>query len=105
MEIAQVVGIEGHNPSGHCLIASKLIDSIPLPIAADENLPSSKKQALDQENHSSELTPMPEEISVVCTFVFNTLQDIKRFIFFSAIRIITSQLEFTYVLSKLMRDV
>ncbi|KAK4763658.1 hypothetical protein SAY87_013096 [Trapa incisa] len=45
----QVVGIEGNNPSGHCLIASKIIDSNPLSASADINLPSAKRQALDKE--------------------------------------------------------
>ncbi|KAL6641683.1 hypothetical protein ACP70R_019864 [Stipagrostis hirtigluma subsp. patula] len=47
----QVVGIEGHNPSGHCFVASKLIDSIP--ISVDTQLPSAKKQAVDSENHQN----------------------------------------------------
>ncbi|KAL6905855.1 hypothetical protein ACP4OV_003456 [Aristida adscensionis] len=47
----QVVGIEGHNPSGHCFVASKLIDSIP--ISVDAQLPSAKKQAVDCESHQN----------------------------------------------------
>ncbi|XP_062204477.1 uncharacterized protein LOC133906549 [Phragmites australis] len=47
----QVVGIEGHNPSGHCFVASKLIDSIP--ISVDAQLPSAKKQAVDSESHQN----------------------------------------------------
>ncbi|KAL5760099.1 hypothetical protein ACOSQ2_018937 [Xanthoceras sorbifolium] len=61
----QVVGIEGHNPSGHCLIASKVVDSIPLPVPADVNVHPIKKQALDQEVLSTDLTSRPEEISVI----------------------------------------
>ncbi|XWS34618.1 hypothetical protein CRYUN_Cryun21dG0053400 [Craigia yunnanensis] len=61
----QVVGIKGHNPSGHYLIASELVDSVPLSIAADTNLPPAKKLALDEEiqatNFSCELT----EITVI----------------------------------------
>ncbi|KAK7312005.1 hypothetical protein RJT34_10532 [Clitoria ternatea] len=45
----QVVGIGGHNPSGHCFVASKLVDFIPTSIA-DEDLNPAKKQAIDQEN-------------------------------------------------------
>ncbi|KAG9446635.1 hypothetical protein H6P81_012763 [Aristolochia fimbriata] len=45
----QVIGIEGHNPSGHCLIASKVVDSLPLPTSMDEGLPPLKKQAMDME--------------------------------------------------------
>ncbi|KAJ0037797.1 hypothetical protein Pint_23659 [Pistacia integerrima] len=62
----QVVGVEGHNPSGHCFTASKLVDYIPLPAAVDVNLHPAKKQALDQETHSTELTSKAEEISMVC---------------------------------------
>lgn len=61
----QVVGIEGHNPSGHCLIASKLVDSFPLSIAADVNLHPAKKQALDQEIQSTDLSHKQEELSVI----------------------------------------
>ncbi|KAF6165351.1 hypothetical protein GIB67_018795, partial [Kingdonia uniflora] len=38
----KVVGIEGHNPSGHCLIVSKVVDSIPLSVSSDLELPPSK---------------------------------------------------------------
>ncbi|CAL4911022.1 unnamed protein product [Urochloa decumbens] len=47
----QVVGIEGHNPSGHCFVASKLIDLIP--VSVDTQLPTAKKQAVDNESHQS----------------------------------------------------
>ncbi|XP_073012947.1 uncharacterized protein [Typha latifolia] len=46
----QAVGIEGHNPSGHCFIASKLVDSIPISVEAD--LPPNKKPAVAQESQS-----------------------------------------------------
>ncbi|KAI7997250.1 DNA polymerase alpha subunit B [Camellia lanceoleosa] len=45
----QVVGVEGHNPSGHCLTASKIIDYTPLSGSADENPHPTKKQVVDQE--------------------------------------------------------
>ncbi|XLR00229.1 hypothetical protein S83_066427, partial [Arachis hypogaea] len=45
----QVVGIEGHNPSGHCLVASKLVDSIPpTSVADDKDLNPAKKLAIDK---------------------------------------------------------
>ena len=44
-----MVGIEGHNPSGHCFVASKLIDLIP--VSVDAQLPSAKKQAVDNGSH------------------------------------------------------
>ncbi|XP_011086737.1 DNA polymerase alpha subunit B [Sesamum indicum] len=48
----QVVAVEGHNPSGHCLIASKIIDYVPLSVTSSEEHPS-KRQAMD---HSLQLT-------------------------------------------------
>lgn len=47
----QVIGVEGHNPSGHCLMASKIIENLPIPL--DGALPSAKKQAIDPEQKSS----------------------------------------------------
>ncbi|KAL7093886.1 hypothetical protein ACP275_11G067200 [Erythranthe tilingii] len=51
----QVVGIEGHNPSGHCLIASKIIDSVPSSITSTEQQPP-KRQALDHVIQSSKVS-------------------------------------------------
>ncbi|XP_020571946.1 DNA polymerase alpha subunit B [Phalaenopsis equestris] len=50
----QVIGIEGHNPSGHCLMASKVIENLPL--APDVGLPPAKKQAMDHEQNVSSIT-------------------------------------------------
>ncbi|KAG2702656.1 hypothetical protein I3843_06G093400 [Carya illinoinensis] len=61
----QVVGIEGHNPSGHCLIASKLVDSIPLSVTADVNFRPTKKQALDQEIQFTDLSCIKAQLSVI----------------------------------------
>lgn len=61
-----MVGIEGNNPSGHCLIASKIIDSIPLSVPADVSLHSAKRQALDKENQLTDPSSTDEELSVVC---------------------------------------
>uniref|UniRef100_A0A0D9XY55 DNA polymerase alpha subunit B n=1 Tax=Leersia perrieri TaxID=77586 RepID=A0A0D9XY55_9ORYZ len=53
---SEVVGIQGHNPSGHCFVVSKLIDSIPNSV--DSQLPCAKKQAVESEGHqSSEILP------------------------------------------------
>ncbi|KAK7306232.1 hypothetical protein VNO77_44158 [Canavalia gladiata] len=60
----QVVGIGGHNPSGHCFVASKLVDSIPTSIA-DEALNPAKKQAIDKENQSIDLLCKPRELSMI----------------------------------------
>lgn len=66
-----MVGIEGHNPSGHCFVASKLIDSIP--VSVDAQLPSVKKQAVDNGNHhqnSDDGTPPRALSSVSYRLVF-----------------------------------
>ncbi|KAL6583125.1 hypothetical protein OROMI_005203 [Orobanche minor] len=44
----QVVGISGHNPSGHCLIASQIIDYVPFAVTPDQR--PSKRPASDH-NH------------------------------------------------------
>ncbi|XP_066358265.1 uncharacterized protein [Miscanthus floridulus] len=60
----QVVGIEGHNPSGHCLVASKLIDFIL--VSVDAQLPSTKKQAIDNEsNQNSDAGTLSRALSSV----------------------------------------
>lgn len=61
----QVVGIEGSNPSGHCLIASKLVDNVPLSAGADTDLPPAKKQVFDQEIQSTSLSCTPDDISMI----------------------------------------
>ncbi|TKY47740.1 DNA polymerase alpha subunit B [Spatholobus suberectus] len=60
----QVVGIGGHNPSGHCFVASKLVDSIPISVA-DENLNPAKKQAIDKENQPTDLLCKQRELSMI----------------------------------------
>ncbi|KAK7387567.1 hypothetical protein VNO78_28462 [Psophocarpus tetragonolobus] len=60
----QVVGIGGHNPSGHCFVASKLVDSIPT-FVADENLNPAKKQAVDKENQLTDLLCKQRELSMI----------------------------------------
>ncbi|KAJ4839405.1 hypothetical protein Tsubulata_016860 [Turnera subulata] len=57
----QIVGIEGQNPSGHCFIASKLVDSVPLSDCGDENLPPAKRQAFDQEFQSADLSSAQDQ--------------------------------------------
>ncbi|KAG2406862.1 uncharacterized protein HKW66_Vig0061190 [Vigna angularis] len=61
----QVVGIGGHNPSGHCFIASKLVDSIPIISVADENLNPLKKQAIDKESQSTDTIYKQRELSMI----------------------------------------
>ncbi|XP_034700051.1 DNA polymerase alpha subunit B [Vitis riparia] len=61
----QVVGIEGHNPSGHCLIASKILDSIPVSAPTDVDLHPAKKQARDEEFQSADLSHKLAELSLM----------------------------------------
>uniref|UniRef100_A0A2C9UTU0 DNA polymerase alpha subunit B n=1 Tax=Manihot esculenta TaxID=3983 RepID=A0A2C9UTU0_MANES len=61
----QIVGVEGHNPSGHCLIASKVVDYVPLLASPDEDLHPAKKQAVDQEIQATESTYTQGEISTL----------------------------------------
>ncbi|CAH9077656.1 unnamed protein product [Cuscuta epithymum] len=61
----QVIGIEGHNPSGHCLVASKVIDHIPLSASSDENLHPAKKQAMDQELEKTDTHGAVPELSLI----------------------------------------
>ncbi|OMO81428.1 DNA polymerase alpha/epsilon, subunit B [Corchorus olitorius] len=61
----QVVGVKGHNPSGHCLIASELVDFVPPSLVADTNLPPAKKQALDEEIQATNGSCTPTETSVI----------------------------------------
>lgn len=46
----QIIGVEGHNPSGHCLVASRIVDSIPMPVhdeASESQVPQAKRRVLD----------------------------------------------------------
>ncbi|KAK1295490.1 hypothetical protein QJS10_CPA16g00235 [Acorus calamus] len=61
----QVIGIEGNNPSGHCLIASQLVDSFPLSNSSDPDMPPEKKQAMDPEQQSDSSTFQSKELSLV----------------------------------------
>lgn len=61
----QVIGIKGNNPSGHCLIASEIIDYVPLSFSAEDNSQHAKKQALDQEFNPTEPSHMLSELSLI----------------------------------------
>lgn len=65
----QVVGIEGHNPSGHCLIASKLVDYFPLSATVDPILPPAKKRALNHDIQPMDQSSTQSKLSMVCIFV------------------------------------
>ncbi|KAF3431097.1 hypothetical protein FNV43_RR25827 [Rhamnella rubrinervis] len=61
----QIVGIEGHNPSGHCLVASKIVDTIPLSSRTDADLHPSKKQSMSEESRSSDSSCRQAELSLI----------------------------------------
>ncbi|GMP82492.1 hypothetical protein CsSME_00036768 [Camellia sinensis var. sinensis] len=61
----QVVGVEGHNPSGHCLTASKIIDYTPWSGSADENPHPTKKQVVDQEFQLTDPSHVLAELSMI----------------------------------------
>ena len=66
--ILQVVGVEGHNPSGHCLIASRLMDAVPLSAATEfeEQLePPSKRRDGSQEKLEATDPVSPEQLTIV----------------------------------------
>ncbi|GJN13452.1 hypothetical protein PR202_gb00159 [Eleusine coracana subsp. coracana] len=72
----QVVGIDGHNPSGHCFIASKLIDSIPISVEAQ--LPSAKKQAVGNESPPNFNTDTPSRVlsSIIAAGPYTTTDNL-----------------------------
>ncbi|CAI9293044.1 unnamed protein product [Lactuca saligna] len=61
-----VAGIEGHNPSGHNLIAKNIVDYVPLSVPDDENIPQKKRQAMDENNKPADLSDITSDLSLVC---------------------------------------
>ena len=71
----QIVGIEGQNPSGHYFTASKLLDTVPLTLTADVDLPPAKKQNLDQEVLTlAEESRETSEVSFVSMRLFEMIE-------------------------------
>ena len=68
-----MIGVEGHNPSGHCLVASRVIDSFPLSNSVhpqDQDAPSAKRIAMDQAPQMKPLPRTGKTISMVTTTTF-----------------------------------
>ncbi|KAL7615238.1 hypothetical protein Lser_V15G06472 [Lactuca serriola] len=61
----RVAGIEGHNPSGHYLIAAKIVDYVPLSVPDDENIPQKKRQAMDENNKPADLSDITSDLSLI----------------------------------------
>ncbi|KAF7123078.1 hypothetical protein RHSIM_Rhsim12G0105700 [Rhododendron simsii] len=70
----QVVGVEGHNPSGHCLIASRVIDYVPMSVPSDEYLHPTKKQAVEQEFQFTD----PSMLGELSMHVHSCLRNLKQ---------------------------
>ena len=66
-----MVGVEGHNPSGHYLIATKIVDYVPLSVSDDDNSRQTKRQAVDQDNHPADSSDTPPDLSLVCKLVIH----------------------------------
>ncbi|CAI9293661.1 unnamed protein product [Lactuca saligna] len=60
----QVAGIKGHNPSGHYLIATKIVDFVPLSVPDDENIPQKKRQVMDENNKPTDLSDITSDLSL-----------------------------------------
>lgn len=72
----QVIGVEGHNPSGHCFIASKVVDSLPLSVFPDMDLPPAKKQATGQEFQLTDSNTSGELSLIIAAGPFTTTDNL-----------------------------
>ncbi|KAK1438162.1 hypothetical protein QVD17_03965 [Tagetes erecta] len=61
----QVVGVEGHNPSGHCLIATKIVDYIPLSVSHDDSSHETKTQAMDLDKQPADSSDISSDLSLI----------------------------------------
>ncbi|GKD15499.1 DNA polymerase alpha subunit B [Tanacetum coccineum] len=61
----QVVGVEGHNPSGHYLIATKIVDYVPLSVPDDEDSRQTKRIALDPDNQLADTSDITSDLSLI----------------------------------------
>lgn len=83
----QVVGISGHNPSGHCLIASQIIDYVAFAVTSNQR--PSKRPASDHNHQFTIPSKDMMELSLVCDLdaaLWN--EDESVFLFFCAATLI-----------------
>lgn len=66
-----MVGIEGHNPSGHYLTASKIVDYLPLSVPDDGDFRQTKRQFVDQDNQLADSSDITSDLSLVCKLVIH----------------------------------
>uniref|UniRef100_A0A7N0VL44 DNA polymerase alpha subunit B n=1 Tax=Kalanchoe fedtschenkoi TaxID=63787 RepID=A0A7N0VL44_KALFE len=72
----QVVGIEGNNPSGHCFVASKIIDYIPCLKPSAVDFPPAKKLDLDPEFASTYQENVAELSMIIAAGPFTTIDNL-----------------------------
>ncbi|KAK6139160.1 hypothetical protein DH2020_027101 [Rehmannia glutinosa] len=73
----QVVGVEGHNPSGHCLIASRIIDCVPSSVISTEH-PPSKRPALDHNLQFTNPSQHMSEVSLLGPFIDSDHPELRK---------------------------
>ncbi|KAI4368483.1 hypothetical protein MLD38_017037 [Melastoma candidum] len=72
----QIVGIEGNNPSGHCLIASKIVECLPTNSFAEESPRPSKKKAMHPEDLSTDPCSSQQLSMIIATGPFSTTDNL-----------------------------
>ncbi|CAM8912938.1 unnamed protein product [Rhodiola kirilowii] len=72
----QVVGVEGNNPSGHCFVATKIIDHIPCLKSSAVELPPAKKQVLDPEFAPTDNENLAELSMIIAAGPFTTIDNL-----------------------------
>lgn len=62
----QILGVEGQNPSGFCLMATRIFDSIPLPSVSllEDKEPPAKRKTFSQEPR----VPEPSQLTRIVSF-------------------------------------
>ncbi|GJT18985.1 DNA polymerase alpha subunit B [Tanacetum coccineum] len=61
----QVVGVEGHNLSGHYLIATKIVDYVPLSVPDDKDSRQTKRISLDLDNQLADPSDITSDLSLI----------------------------------------
>ncbi|KAG0570128.1 hypothetical protein KC19_6G140800 [Ceratodon purpureus] len=69
----QVIGVEGQNPSGFCLMATRIFDSIPLPSVSllEDEEPPAKRRTSNQESKTPESPQLTRIVAAAGPFTTN----------------------------------